>query len=70
MILAVALPVLALTPQYTGLIGWFVALIIALILISKLLSESLGGSLLFLMVIGLIQAAIQFGIDDLVNRIF
>ncbi len=62
LVLAIALPLLGFIPNYMGIIGWFIAIVIALVLISKLLGQSFSGSLLFLMIIGLVQYIIQLGI--------
>lgn len=62
LVLAVALPVLGILPNYMGVIGWIIAIIVALALISKLICQSFSGSLLFLMVLGLVQYIIQLGI--------
>ncbi len=62
LVLGVTLPVLGLLPNYMGIIGWLIALIVALILISKSMGQSFSGSLLFLIIIGLVQYIIQLGI--------
>ena len=66
LILAVTIPVLGLLPNYMGIIGWLIALVIALVLISKSLGQSFAGSLLFLIVIGLVQYIIQLGIHQFI----
>jgi hypothetical protein len=62
LILAVAMPLVGIAPVYFGILGWLVALIIVLVLISKLTAQSITGSLLFLIVIGLAQYVIQIGL--------
>jgi len=66
LVLAVGLTALSLLPNYMGMIGWLVAIVAALALISKLIGQSLAGSLLFLMIFGLAQYIIQLGIYKLV----
>lgn len=66
LILAVAIPLLGLLPIYIGVFGWLIALIVALVLISKLTGQSLTGSVLFLIVIGLLQYVIQLGISKFI----
>ncbi len=62
LVLAIALPVLGLIPNYIGIVGWLIAFVIALVLISKIIGQSFAGSLLFLMIVGLAQYIIQLGI--------
>jgi len=66
LVLAVAIPVLGFLPKYMGIIGWLIALVFALVLISKVLGQSFAGSLLFLIIVGLAQYIIQLGIHQFI----
>jgi hypothetical protein len=62
LVLAVGLTLLALIPQYLGIVGWLVALVGSLILISKTLGQTIVGSFLFLLVLGLAQYFVELAI--------
>ncbi len=66
LVLAVAIPTLGLIPNYIGIVGWLIAIVIALVLISKVLGQSFAGSFLFLMIVGLAQYIIQLGIHKFI----
>ncbi len=60
LLLAVAIPLLGMLPVFLGGWGWLIGFVGALLVISKVLGESFGGSLLFLIGIGIVQTVIQF----------
>jgi hypothetical protein len=62
LVLGFAIPVLGLLPSYIGIIGWLIAFVVALMLISKSTGQDFGGSLLFLIIIGFVQYIVQLGI--------
>lgn len=62
LLLAIALPSLAIIPDYLGVIGWFIALSLSLWLISKVLGQSISGSFLILIVLGLVEYLVLLGI--------
>lgn len=66
LILAVAIPLASIAPIYFGILGWLVALIIVLVLISKLTGQSVVGSFLFLLVVCLMQYIIQLGVAKII----
>lgn len=59
LLLAVAIPILGLLPNYFGAIGWLIAIVLALTLISKSLGYSIPGSFLFLMMVGIVEYIIR-----------
>jgi len=59
LVLAVAIPLLGLLPVVMGGWGWLIGLAGALLLVSKVVGESFGGSLLFLIGIGIVQTVVQ-----------
>lgn len=67
LVLAIAIPLLGILPIYIGVIGWLVAIIVALILISKVTGQSIAGSVLFLIVIGFIQYLVQIGLSRFIK---
>ena len=66
LILAIALPTLALIPGYLGLFGWVIAFSLALLIVSKILGQSFSGSLLFIIIIGALQSIIELGIQKFI----
>ncbi len=66
LVLAIALPVLSFIPIYVGIIGWLIAIIVAIVLISKVLGQSFAGAFLFLMIFGLVQHVVQLGIHKFI----
>jgi hypothetical protein len=66
-VLAIAIPLLSLLPAYIGSLGWIIAIVVTLALISKLTGQSVTDSLLFLTIIGIVQYVIQTGISRFVK---
>ena len=67
-VLAIAIPLLIdFLPSYIGILGWFIGIIIILVLISKMLGQSITGSLLFLLVIGIVEYIIRIGIYQYIH---
>ena len=63
LVLAVALPLLTLVPNYLGILGWVIALVISLVLIAKATGQSIAGSILFLIVLGFVLYFLEQGIQ-------
>ncbi|MEI6345620.1 MAG: hypothetical protein WCO79_00045 [bacterium] len=63
LVLAVAIPLLGLLPVFMGGWGWLIGFVVALLLVSKVLGESFGGSLLFLIGIGIVQTVVQLVVN-------
>jgi len=64
--LAITISVLSLLPNYLGITGWFIAFVITLMLISKIVTNSFVGSLLFLIILGLAQNIILLAISKFI----
>lgn len=66
LVLAIALPIFSLIPNYLGMLGWLIAVILSLIIISKATGQSIIGSVLFLIVLGIILYFVELGIHKLI----
>lgn len=63
LVISVALPLLGMLPNYLGVIGWLAAIVLSLMLISKILGQSISGSFFFLIILGLLQYLILLGVQ-------
>ena len=59
LVLAGGLTVFGLLPGYLGVIGWIIAVVASVALISKVIGQSIVGSTLFLIVIGFVQYVVM-----------
>ncbi len=62
-LLAVSLSLLGLLPNFMGIAGWIIAIVLSLYIISKSLGETISGSLLFFIGVELVSYIVSISLN-------
>ena len=64
LILSMAIPVLGTLPIYIGIFGWIVAVVVSIVLVAKMLGESILGATFYVIILGIIMYITQISVHS------